>query len=201
MLTTWLGWRSVFLVNVPAGVVAAVLSLRLVPRDTRRGWAGRGLDLPGAVLAVGGLLTLVFALAGAPARGWVSARTLALLAGSAVLLAAFAVAERLVRRPLLPPRIWRTRSLSAGVVLMSGATGILVGTFFLNTLYLQDLRSASPLRAGLEFLPLVAVTGLGAHLTTRLLPHAGTRALAVTGLALMGGGALWLSAAPPRPAT
>jgi predicted MFS family arabinose efflux permease len=76
---------------------------------------------------------------------------------------------------------------------MLGATGILVGTFFLNTLYLQNVRGASPLRAGLEFLPLVGVIGIAAHLTSRLLPLVGTRILAVSGLALMGGGALLLT--------
>jgi MFS family permease len=81
---------------------------------------------------------------------------------------------------------------------MLGATGILVGTFFLNSLYLQDVAGASALRAGLEFLPLVAVIGLGAHLTSRLLPRVGSRVLAVAGLVLMGGGALLLSAASAR---
>jgi hypothetical protein len=102
------------------------------------------------------------------------------------------VAERFARRPLLPPGTLRQRTLAAGAVLMLGATGILVGTFFLNSLYLQGVRGASPLRAGLEFLPLVAVIGVGAHLTSRLLPRAGSRVLAVAGLALMGGGALLL---------
>ena len=81
---------------------------------------------------------------------------------------------------------------------MLGATGILVGTFFLNSLYLQDVAGTSPLRAGLEFLPLVAVIGLGAHLTPRLLPHTGSRVLAAIGLALMAGGALLLAGASAR---
>jgi EmrB/QacA subfamily drug resistance transporter len=195
ILTTWLGWRWVFLVNVPVGAVAAILGLRLVPRTEPGPGTGRGLDLPGAVLAVAGLVTLVYALAGVPAHGWGSVRTVTLLAVAAGLLAAFAVTERRVRRPLVPPRAWRSRSLAAGVVVMLGATGILVGTFFLNTLYLQGVLGASPLRAGLEFLPLVAVIGIGAHLTSRLLPRAGSRSLAVAGLVLMGGGALWLSVA------
>jgi Na+/melibiose symporter-like transporter len=150
------------------------------------------------VLAVAGLVTLVYALAGAPAPGWGPARTLALLALSAGLLGGFAAVERRARQPLVPSRTWRNRPLAAGVVVMFGATGILVGTFFLNTLYLQDVLGASPLRAGLEFLPLVAVIGLGAHLTSRLLPRAGSRALAVTGLILMAGGTLWLSFASAR---
>jgi EmrB/QacA subfamily drug resistance transporter len=193
ILTTWLGWRSVFLVNVPVGVAAALLSLRLVPRSGARPAARRQLDLPGALLVVAGLVTGVYALAGTPQHGWGSGRTLLLLAVSAGLLAAFAVAERAARRPLLPPQTWRSRSLASGALVMFGATGILVGTFFLNSLYLQDVAGASALRAGLGFLPLVAVIGLGAHLTPRLLPRAGSRVLAAVGLLLMAGGAVLLS--------
>ena len=173
VLTTWLGWRSVFLVNVPVGIAAGLLGLRLVPRDELRRGLGRELDVPGAALAVVGLVTLAYALAGAPAHGWGSARTLLLLAAAFVLLAGFGGIERSVRRPLVPSQLWRTRSLVAGVLVMLGATGILVGTFFLNSLYLQEVQHASPLRVGLEFLPLALVIGAGAHLASRLLPRAG----------------------------
>jgi Major Facilitator Superfamily len=180
-------------VNVPVGVVAGMLSLRLVPASGAAARIGRELDLPGAVLVVAGLVTGVYALAGTPEHGWGSARTLLLLAISFGLLAAFAAVERSAGRPLLPPSAWRSRSLVAGAAVMLGATGILVGTFFLNSLYLQDVAGASALRVGLEFLPLVAVIGLGAHLTSRLLPRVGSRVLAVAGLVLMGAGALLLS--------
>jgi predicted MFS family arabinose efflux permease len=192
-LTAWFGWRSVFLVNVPVGVVAGLLSLHLVPRHKPRHRVVGELDLPGAVLAVAGLVTAVYSLAGAPAHGWGSARTLLPLALAFVLLAGFAAVERSARRPLVPAQLWRTRSLVAGVVVMFGATGILVGTFFLNSLYLQDVQRASPLRVGLEFLPLALVIGAGAHLASRLLPRAGSRALIVAGLLVMGAGALLLT--------
>jgi len=198
MLTTWLGWRSVFLVNVPVGVVAGLLSLRLVPPSGTAARIRRELDLPGAVLVVAGLVTGVYALAGTPEHGWGSARTLLLAAASAGLLAAFAAVERSARRPLLPLATWRSRPLVAGAAVMLGATGILVGTFFLNSLYLQNVAGASALRVGLEFLPLVAVIGLDAHLTSRLLPRAGSRVLAVAGLLLMGVGALLLSGVPAQ---
>lgn len=81
---------------------------------------------------------------------------------------------------------------------MLGATGILVGTFFLNTLYLQDVQGASPLRTGLEFLPLVAVIGVAAHLASHVMARTGSRALAVAGLTLMGGGALLLALVTAR---
>jgi MFS family permease len=196
VLTSWLGWRSVFLVNVPVGAAAGLLSLRLVPSPGTRARIRRELDLPGALLVVAGLVTAVYALAGTPEHGWGSARTLLLLAASVGLLTAFAAVERWAGRPLVPPQTWRSRSLVAGALVMLGATGILVGTFFLNSLYLQNVQHASALRAGLEFLPLVGVIGLGAHLTSRLLPRIGSRALAVAGLVLMGGGALLLSSVP-----
>jgi predicted MFS family arabinose efflux permease len=140
VLTSWLGWRSVFLVNVPIGAAAGLLSLRLVPRH------------------------------GAPGRA----------AG-----------------PLLPRGLWRSRSLVAGVLIMFGATGLLVGTFFLNSLYLQGVQHASALRTGLEFLPLALVIGASAHLGSRLLHAAGTRVMITAGLLLMGGGALLLTGAAP----
>jgi len=193
VLTTWLGWRSIFLVNVPVGMVAGLLSLHLVPRHQPGCRIISELDLPGAALAVAGLVTAAYALAGTPAHGWGSARTLLLLALAFVLLAAFATVERSARRPLVPARIWRTRSLVAGVLVMFTATGILVATFFLNSLYLQDVQGASPLRVGLEFLPLALVIGAGAHLALRLLPRAGSRVLIAAGLAMMGAGALLLT--------
>ena len=197
ILTTWLGWRWVFLVNVPVGVVAGLLSLHLVPQHRPRRRFVRELDLPGAALAVAGLVMLAYTLAGAPAHGWGSARTL-LLALALALLAGFAAVERSARRPLVPAELWRARSLVAGVLVMFGATGILVGTFFLNSLYLQDVQRASPLRVGLEFLPLALVIGAGAHLASRLLPRAGSRALIVAGLVVMGAGALLLTGVSAR---
>jgi EmrB/QacA subfamily drug resistance transporter len=200
MLTTWLGWRAVFLVNVPIGVIAGLVSLHLVPVTpvtAARRRSARDLDLPGAALAVAGLVTLAYALAQAPTYGWTSARTASLLVAAAALLAAFAAAELLARRsgrpPLVPPRLWRNRPLVAGAATMFASTGILVATFFLNTLYLQEVQHASALRVGLEFLPLALIIGLGAHLASHLLPRAGSRALIVTGLAAMAGGALLLT--------
>ncbi|HSZ47996.1 MAG TPA: MFS transporter [Streptosporangiaceae bacterium] len=193
MLTTWIGWRSVFLVNLPVGLAVGFLTPRRVPRSGAAARRERQLDLPGAALAIAGLVTLTYAIAEAPEHGWGSARTLLLIVAAIVLLAAFALTEARARRPLVPPATWRSRSLVAGVLVMFAATGVMVGTFFLNSLYLQEAQHASPLRVGLEFLPLALIIGAGAHVSARLLPHAGSRIVIAAGLASMGGGALLLS--------
>jgi EmrB/QacA subfamily drug resistance transporter len=195
LLTSWLGWESVFFINVPIGIAVGFLALRLVPASPPA-VSDRRLDVPGAISVVAGLVLLVFAIQGTSQHGWGSARTLIPLLLSAGLLAAFAAIERRAPRPLVPPSIWRSRTLASGVALMFGATGILVGTFFLNSLYLQRELGASALETGLAFLPLTVVIGFGAHVATHLMVRVGARALAVAGLALLAAGALILAAAP-----
>jgi EmrB/QacA subfamily drug resistance transporter len=199
LLTSALGWRSVFLINVPIGLVVGILAPRmtapLAAAADQRG--GRKLDLPGALLAVAALAAVILALAGTTTAGWGSARTVVLLSVGAALLAAFAAVERRAASPLVPLLIVRSRPLAAGTAVMLGATGVLVAAFYLNTLYLQDVLGESPLVTGAEFLPMVLAIGTAAHLAGRLLPRAGARWLAVTGLALMGGGGLLLAQATP----
>jgi predicted MFS family arabinose efflux permease len=145
---------------------------------------------------VAGLVVLVYALERTADHGWGSARTLVLLGLSAALLATFAMVERSASRPILPPRLWRMRSLVSSAAVMLGATGILVGTFFLNSVYLQTQLGASALETGLEFLPIAVAVAIAAHAASHLLPRAGSRVVAVAGLALLALGSLGLAAAP-----
>jgi EmrB/QacA subfamily drug resistance transporter len=195
MLTTWLGWEWVFFVNVPVGALALLLTTHLIPSAPPTA-AREGLDLPGALCVVAGLVLLVYALAGTSDHGWGSVRTLVLLTLSASLLAAFALVERRVARPLVPPRTWRTRSLAASVALMLGASGVLAASFFLNSLYLQHVLGWSALESGLGFLPLVVSIGIAGHAAPHVLGHAGSRRASAFGLLLVAGGALLLAAAP-----
>jgi MFS family permease len=196
LLTSWLSWEWVFFVNVPVGAAAAALALRLVPTTPADRASLRGLDLPGALAVVAGLVVLVYAVEGAPDHGWGSARTLGLLAVAAALLGAFAAIERAAVRPLVPAATWQVRSLVSSATVMLGATGILVGTFFLNSLFLQNVLGATALETGLAFLPLVVVIGIAAHAGPHLLGHVGARGVVVGGLALIAGGNLLLSRAP-----
>ena len=141
MLTSWLSWEWVFLINVPIGAAVLALGRRAIPRAAPAAPAGarRGLDLPGAATVVAGLVVLVYAIEGAPGHGWGSARTLVLLGVAAALLSAFLLVERAVAHPLLDPSTWLVRSLVRGSGAMFAVTGILVGAFFLNSLHLQEV--------------------------------------------------------------
>lgn len=196
MLTSWLSWEWVFFINVPIGLAAAALALRLVPTARASTGSLRELDLPGALTVVSGLVLLVYGVEGATTQGWGSARTLALLALAGGLLAAFAAIERRSRSPLVPPTTWQVRSLVSSATVMLGATGILVGTFFLNSLFLQNVLRTSALETGLAFLPLVVVIGIAAHIGPHLLTRAGARTVVVGGLTLIAGGDLLLAGAP-----
>jgi len=206
VLTSWLGWRSVFLINVPVGLVALAAarhanvggggtspSFELSTRAPAEGERGTRLDLRGAVLAVGGLVGLTYAIS---RHGWGPSRVVP-LALAVVLLAGFAVAERLAERsgrsPLVPVSVFRTRGLPQGALALLAATGLQVGVVVLSSLFLQDVTGASALRAGVEFLPPVLLTGIGAGLGAHLMGKTGSRPLAVAGFALLAGGAFLLS--------
>jgi len=196
ILTTWLSWEWIFFVNVPIGLVTAILAVRLVPAARAGAGSIRELDLPGAVSVISGLVLLVYAIEGTTSHGWGSARTLALLAAAGGLLTTFAAIERHATRPLVPTATWQVRSLVSSAAVMLGATGILVGTFFLNSLYLQNVLGASALETGLAFLPLVVVIGIAAHAGPHLLTRLGARRVVVGGLALIASGYVLLSGAP-----
>ena len=195
MLTAWLSWEWVFFINVPVGVGVAAATLRTVAHPTASTGRHRDLDLLGALVVTGGLVTIVYSIQQAEAYGWASARTLVVFGGGALLLAAFAALERSARSPLVPPATWRIRSLVSSVAMMLGATALLIGAFFLNSLYLQQVLGWSALETGLAFLPFAAIIGVAAHAAPRLLAHMGSRGVVLAGLALSAVGALGLAAA------
>jgi EmrB/QacA subfamily drug resistance transporter len=201
LLTTWLGWPWVFFINVPVGVAALLLTPRLVPALPHRAERGGGLDLAGALAAVGLPVLVVFAVTSAPTRGWASPQVLIPLLAAAGLGFGFAHLERQVPRPLIPPAVWRVRSLVSGTAMMLGATGVLAGILFLTSIYLQRALGASPLEAGLIFLPFALAVALAAHLGGHLLAHLGTRLTVVAGLLIAAGGLALMAGLPVRTAS
>jgi EmrB/QacA subfamily drug resistance transporter len=196
-LVSLLNWHWVFLINVPVGLVALGLSAHLLPAATPVVRA-RSLDPAGALTAVGGFVAIVYGVSGAPSHGWGSLRTIALLGGGVALLGAFAMIERSVREPLVAPAIWRERALIAGAATILGISGILVGTFFLLSLYTQDVLHWSALHTGVSLLPFVGAIAVGVHLTGRLIGRVGSRPLIIIGMALAALGSILFALAPDR---
>jgi MFS family permease len=190
------GWQWVFFINVPIGAAAAGVALFVLPASTAIRGPLRDLDIAGALVLIAGLAMLVFGLTSGANHGWSSAQTLVSLIVSAALLATFALIERLVKRPIAPPSIWRIRSLVSGNVVFLATSAVMGGVFFLSSLYLQRVLGLTAWQAGLAFLPLVLAVGGGSGLASRLVSHAGVRTVIVLGLIIEGGGALVLARVP-----
>ena len=193
-LTSGLGWRAVFFINVPIGAAVVLGTMRSVARGGSQRGALRRLDLPGAVTLVGGLLALVYGIEATRSAGWTAPRTWLALIAAAVLLSAFARLERRTADPLVPPATWRVRSLVSASAVMAGVTGVVVGAIFLTSLYLQGVLGASAVVTGLQFLPLAAAITAAATVASKVIGRVGARALILAGLPIMAGGVLLLAA-------
>ena len=195
VLTRYVGWQSIFFLNVPIGVVAALLAPRLVP-ESRLSTQRRRYDPFGAITVTGGLSLLVYTISTAPQYGWGGARTVSLLAASAVLLAAFAVTEMRVEAPLMPLRIFRSRTLTGANAVSVLLGGSFFAFIFVGTLYMQQVLGYSALRAGLSWLAAslssVAFAGLSQALVTR----GSAKLVMASGMAMIGGGILWATQVP-----
>ncbi len=185
VITDLLSWRWIFFINIPIGVLAAVAAQRFIMESRREGVA-RDFDLRGALTATVGLSLLVLGIVRTDQTGWGSAQTLALIAAGLVLLAGFVLIEgRFARAPLMPLRIWASRTLSAAnvVVLLVGAATF--GMWFFVSLYLQQVLGYSPIRAGLAFLPMTLCIVAGSTIASRAVARTGAKPLLVVGMTLM----------------
>jgi EmrB/QacA subfamily drug resistance transporter len=194
-LTRYAGWPYIFYLNVIVGGAALLLTRHVVPESRLRG-TRRRYDPMGAITVTGALVITVYAISQAPSVGWTAARTLALLASAAVLLAAFVVIEARAQAPLLPLRLFRLKTLAG-----SNAVGFLLGAsfygyIFIGTLYMQQVLGYSALNTGLAWL-IVGVTGVVlAGPAQILVTRASAKLVMAAGLTLTGTGILWATQAP-----
>jgi EmrB/QacA subfamily drug resistance transporter len=195
VLTQYFSWPWIFFVNVPVGIVAFVLSLRLIP-ESRDVLEHRSYDLAGAVTVTGGLMALVYAIVDAQSAGWGSAKTLGFFALAVVLLAGFVAVELRTRAPLVRLSIFRIRSLLTANIAMFLAVSGMFAMFFFNTLYIQQVLGYGPLKAGLAFLPFTAGVAISAGLASQFAPRIGVRPVAAVGMLLAAAGLLLLTQLP-----
>jgi EmrB/QacA subfamily drug resistance transporter len=195
LLTEAFSWPWIFFVNVPVGIVAFVLSLRLVP-ESRDEHAHRHLDVGGAVTVTGGLMVLVYAIVKAETDGWTAPATIGFFVLAAVLLASFILIELRSKAPLVRLSIFRIRSLSTANIVMFLVASGMFAMFFFNTLYIQRVLGYAPLKAGLAFLPFTAGIMVSAGLASTFAPRVGVRLVAGIGMVLTIVGMLLLTQLP-----
>jgi EmrB/QacA subfamily drug resistance transporter len=196
LLTEGPGWRWVLFINVPFSAIAFVGAFALLKREQMRAARLASFDAVGAFLVTGGVLLLVYALVKAPDVGWGTARTIAELAGSAVILAAFAANELRVRNPLVPMSILRVKGVAAADATQMVALAGFLPMFFFLTLYMQTVLGYSPIQTGIAYLPLTAGFIIAASISSQLFARIGTKPVVVLGALIAAGGLYWLSRIP-----
>jgi MFS family permease len=196
VLTEAINWHWIFFVNIPIGIATWLVARRLLAPERGIGLE-RGADLPGAVLVTGALMLAVYTIVEAAERGWGSAHTIGFGSLALALLAAFVARESRAAHPLVPLRIFRSRTVSAANVVQGLMIAGMFGMFFLGALYLQRVLGYGAIEVGLAFLPVALVIGtLSVGLSSRLIVRFGGKATLLPGMAFLTAGLLVFQRAP-----
>jgi EmrB/QacA subfamily drug resistance transporter len=196
LITQAISWHWIFFVNLPIGVAAAVLAVRLLEDDRGLG-LGEGADVAGAALVTAALMLGVYTIVGTVDHGWGSAHTLAFGAAAVALLAGFVARQATASRPLVPLRIFGSRNVSGANVVQALMVAGMFGMFFMGTLYLQRVLGYDAVQTGAAFLPVsVGIGVLSLGFSARLITRLGARAVLLPGLVALVAGLLLLTRAP-----
>ncbi len=197
VVTQVINWHWIFFINLPIGIVTALLAVRLVQGDGEVRGLRRGVDVAGAVLVTSALMLAVYTIVKAGDYGWGSTHTLGFGAGVLLLLVGFIVREATAKDPLIPLRMFRSRNVAGANLLQLLMVSSLFGMFFLGVLFMQHVLRYSAIGTGVAFLPVslgIGVLSLG--LSPRLNERFGPKATLLAGLGLLAIGLAWLTRAP-----
>jgi EmrB/QacA subfamily drug resistance transporter len=196
VITQAINWHWIFFVNLPIGILTAFAASRLLDSDEGIG-LGQGADLPGALLLVSSLMLGVYTIVKASDYGWGSSRTIGFGVGALALLVAFVGREATARHPLVPLRIFRSRTTAAANLIQMLMVAGMFGMFFLGALYLQRVLNYSAIGVGLAFLPVaVGIATMSLRVAPRLITRFGARATLLPGLFLVFAGLALFARSP-----
>jgi EmrB/QacA subfamily drug resistance transporter len=195
VITSGIGWEWIFFVNVPIGIGAVLLTLSQV--SEARDPDARGVDWLGFLTFSGSLFLLVFALIQGNEKGWGSTEIVSYLAGSVVLIVLFVAVERRQRRPMLDLTLFRRRAFAGASLVAFCISASMFSMFLYLTLYIQDVLGYAPLQAGLRFLPVTLLSFFVAPISGRLSVRIPVRTLLGSGMLLVSGGLLAMTAIDP----
>jgi EmrB/QacA subfamily drug resistance transporter len=195
LLTTYASWRWVLFVNVPIGIIVALIAPRVLAESQRH--TGR-FDLPGAITGTGGLAALVYGLSNAATTQngvshWSDAKVVVSLAAAVVLLGSFFLIESRSRHALLPLRIFRNRDRSGANLILLCIGTAMFGLFFFLTIFMETVWGYSALRTGIAYLPMVGAIMAMAGVSTALVPRVGAKPILIAGTTVTAAGMFWLS--------
>jgi predicted MFS family arabinose efflux permease len=196
VITQEINWHWIFFVNLPIGIATAFYVVRLLPDDRGIGLE-RGADVPGAVLLVSALMLAVYTIVEASHYAWASFHTIGFGAIAIALLAGFIVRQRTAASPLIPLRMFRSRTVTGANLIQVLMVAAVFGMFFLGALYMQRALGYDAIQVGLAFLPValgIAVMSLG--FAARLMERFGATRTLVPGLALVAVGLVLLRSSP-----
>ncbi|MGH3070042.1 MAG: MFS transporter, partial [Streptosporangiaceae bacterium] len=198
LLTEYLSWRWCLYVNLFFAGIAIIGGAVLLRKHQAAGRRPR-LDLPGVVLVSASMFCLVYGFSNAATHNWHTPSTYGFLAAGVALLAVFALWQGRAANPLLPPRIVLDRNRGGAYLAILIAGAGIFGIFLFLTYYLQQTLHYSPVIAGVAFLPMIALIGLCANLSTIvLLPRFGPKPLVTLGMLLAAAGLVWLTRIGPH---
>jgi EmrB/QacA subfamily drug resistance transporter len=196
VLTAAINWHWIFFVNLPVGVVTGFLAVRLVENRDGIG-LGKGADVPGAAMLTGGLMLGVYTILQVGEKGWASTPTIGLGAVAVALVAAFVLRQARVANPLMPLRLFKSRSDAGANVVQALLVAGMFGMFFLGALYLQQILGYDALGVGLAFLPATIVMGaMSLRFSGPVAARFGTQHTLVASLVFIGAGLLLFARTP-----
>jgi EmrB/QacA subfamily drug resistance transporter len=188
------GWRSIFLINVPTGL-AAVLAVRRLPAQMAAGPApGARLDRPGLILLAAGLAVLLFGIGQGGAAGWAAPACWLPLAGGAALLAGYAFRSATAAQPVLNLALARNAIAAVALTLCAVASVVTFAAVFLLPVFIEEVQGHTALAAGVAMLPQGLITGLSTTLGQRLLRFVTIRLTVLAGFAVLTAASLGLLA-------
>lgn len=195
IITQYLSWRWNFFVNVPVGILVVITALRILDKH-ESDLEHNQLDAPGAILATGGLMSLVYALSKAPADGWTGHTPLIFFAVAIIALVLFVKNENRVEHPLVPMRVFRIRNLAGADLMMLAMASGLFSVFFFTTLYMQEILGYTPVKTGVSFLIIPVAIAITATNVPRAIQKIGYKPILMVAPLVVSGGLFWVSHIP-----
>ena len=189
LLVQYVSWHWIFLINVPIGILAILVTQAVVP-ESKDTTGDVSTDIPGTILVTGAIASLTWGLIEAGERGWNDTVILSAFAIAAILGVAFVWVESRTEKPMVPLRFFKSPTFTGANIDAFAISFLIAGLAFFGTLYLQNVLGFSPVRAGMALIPMVIVMMFGAPASGALVNRVGARVLISFGMIVAGIGTL-----------